>query len=39
MHGGAGQVVVVAHAQDVGVAELIVEQRVGEGTVSVVCRP
>ena len=39
MHGGACQIVVVAHPQDVGVAELIVEQGVGERPVAIVGSP
>ena len=36
VHGGAGQIVVVAHAQDVRVGKLVVEQRVGKCAVAVV---
>ena len=39
VHGGARQIVVIAHAEDVGVGELIVEQRIGEGAVAVVGCP
>ena len=39
VHGGAGEVVVVAHAEDVRVGELVVEQGVGKRTVTIVSRP
>ena len=39
VHRRACQVVVVAHAENVGVGELVVEQRVGERAVAVVGRP
>ena len=39
VHGGAGEVVIVAYAEDVGVAELVVEQWVGKGAVAVVGSP
>ena len=39
VHGGSGQVVVIADTDDVGVGELIIEERIGEGPVAVVSRP
>ena len=39
VHRRTGQIVVVAHAQDVGVGELVVEQRVGKRSVAVVGSP
>jgi hypothetical protein len=39
VHGSAGKIVVVAHAQDVGVAELIIEQRIRERAIAIVGRP
>ena len=39
MHGGAGQIVVVAHAQNVGVGEFVVEERVGERAIAIVGGP
>ena len=39
VHGGAGEVIVVADADDVGVLELLVEQRIRVGAVAVVGGP
>ena len=39
VHCGACEVVVIAHTEDVGIRELIVEERIGKGAVSVVGRP
>ena len=39
MHGSARQVVVIAHTQNVGVRELVVEQRVGKRAIAIVGSP
>ena len=39
VHGGAGEVIVLADADDVGVLELLVEQGVGVSAVAVVGGP
>ena len=39
MHGGSGEIIIVTHAQDIRVGKLIVEQRVGEGSVTIVGGP
>ena len=39
MHRGASQIIVFPHTDAVGVGEFVVEQRVGIGTISIVCCP
>ena len=39
VHGGACQIVIVAHTQNVGVGELIVEKGIGEGTIAIIGSP
>ena len=39
VHGGAGEVVVLAHTNNIGILELLVEQRIGVGTIAVVGGP
>lgn len=39
MHGGAGQVEVITHSDEVGVRKLVVEEGVGKGAVAVVSCP
>ena len=39
MHRRTSQIVIVAHAQDVGVAELIIEQRIRKRAIAIVGRP
>ena len=39
VHRRAGEIVVIAYSEDVGVGELVVEQRIGERAVTIVSRP